>query len=353
MKEHKRFEIVECQGTSYEVGKQYGTACRLNIVKSIDDFIGGIKGIQKASREDILSNARKYYHYMEQFDPEGMEFLKGQAEGSGVTFEEVLALKCRFELGIYYRYITCLCTSFAATGEATSQGRTIIGQNFDLTVGMTIDLLRIRPKNGPDQLTLIFGGGCELTLNSAGLGMALNVMMSPASEQALCVPCCSIITKAMRQKRIGDALGIVCASGRSVLNYLFASAEGDIVGVETRPGDFNVYQADKDMLVHSNHYLTDRFKRGDGTFGLMEGDSYIRIHRIQRLMEKHYGELNTDLMMEILSDHHNYPNSICAHFNHEMPRGETLSSVIMDPAEGVMYIAFGQPCQHEFEAYRI
>jgi len=353
VKERKKLEIIECQGTSYEVGKQYGTACKEDIRRSAYDLISNIMKMHQVSREDVLHNARKYLPKLEEFDPEGLEFLRGQAEGAGLLFDEVLALKSRFELGIYYRSVAGLCTSFAATGTATKDGKTIVGENFDLTVGMPVNLLKIKYQNGLEQLSLIFGGSCELTLNSAGIGMALNVMFSPPHEQQLCVPCCSVITRAMRQKRIGDALGVVCASGRSILNYLFASAEGDIVGIETRPGDYNVLAPERDILVHSNHYITDRFKRGDGMFGLMEGDSHIRLFRIRRLMERHYGEITPQVMMTILADHNNYPNSICAHFNPAMPRGETLASIIMVPADKMMYIAYGQPCSQEYLEYKL
>lgn len=353
MREKKLFNIIECSGTPYEVGKQYGTQCRDNIVKSVDMLVKILNFMQKASKKEILANARKYLPLVEKFDPELIEMLKGQAEGAGVSFDEVFALKCWFELGIYYQYVTGFCTSFAVTGKATKDGKTIIGENYDLTVGLTMDLVRIKRSDGLEQLSLIFSGGCELTLNSAGLGMVLNVMLGPGKEQLLNVPCCCVISKAMRQKRIGDALGVVCASGRSILYYAFASGEGDIVGIETRPDDFNVMQPERDMLFHSNHYLTDKFKRGDGTFGLMEGDSYIRIQRLKRLMESHYGKLTPELIMGFMADHNNYPNSICAHFNPEMPRGETLASLIMVPEDRVMYLTHGQPCRYEYQEYRL
>jgi isopenicillin-N N-acyltransferase-like protein len=353
MKDIRKLPIHECSGTPYEIGKQYGAACRDNIVKSISELIANIGMMRKVSKAEILANTRKYLPSVERFDPELIEMMKGQAEGAGVLFDEIFMLMCRFELGIYYQRVTCLCTSFGATGKATKGGKTIIGQNFDLNAGLSIDLVKKKYSNNLEQLSLVFGGACEVLLNSAGLAMTLNVMLSPVNDQILNVPCCCVISKAMRQKRIGDALGVVCASGRSILNYTFASAEGDIIAIETRPDDFNVLYTEGDMLVHSNHYLTERLKRGDGTFGLMEGDSYIRVQRIKRLMERHYGDLTVELMMEFMADHNNYPNSICAHMNPQMPRGETLASLIMVPEDKVMYVTWGQPCRYEYEEYRL
>ncbi len=355
MKEKKEYRIVECGGSFYEIGRQYGESCRDSLVGSIESLFRDIGMFQKAGREDIIANARKYLPLVESFDPQLIETLKGQADGAGVTFDEVFALRCRLELGMYYPIISTLCTSFIATGKATRGGKTIIGQTYDLNPGISIDLVKTKYGDGLEQLSLVFAGGGagEMPMNSAGLGMVLNVMLSRPEEQELCVPCSCVIPKAMRQKRIGDALGVACAGGRSILYYGFASAEGDIIGVETRPGDYNVMQPERDILVHTNHYLTERFKKAVDMFGFMEGDSYIRIQRLKRLMEEHYGELTVELMAEFLTDHTDYPRSICKHTDMGVQLGETLAAEIMVPEDRVMYATWGQPCKYEYVEYKL
>jgi isopenicillin-N N-acyltransferase-like protein len=182
MKASRKLRIYECSGTPYEIGKQYGAACRDNIVKSINELIASIGMTRKVSKEEILANTRKYLPLVERFDSDLIEMMKGQAEGAGVTFDEILMLMCRFELGIYYQRVTCLCTSFAVTGKATRGGKTIIGQNFDLNAGLSIDLVRKKYSDNFKQLSLVFCGACEVLLNSAGVAMTLNVMLSPVSD---------------------------------------------------------------------------------------------------------------------------------------------------------------------------
>jgi isopenicillin-N N-acyltransferase-like protein len=256
---------------------------------------------------------------------------------------------------MYYQRITTLCTSFIATGNATRGGKTLIGQTYDLNPGISIDLVKTKFPDGLEQLSLVFAGGGagELPLNSAGLAMVLNVMLSPAQEQTLNVPCACVIPKAMRQKRIGDALGVIGAAGRSILYYGFASAGGDIIGIETRPGDYSVITPERDMIIHTNHYLTERFKKGDKMFGFMEGDSYIRIQRLRKLMEDHYGELTVELMGKFLTDHSDYPRSICKHTDMGVQLGETLAAEIMVPEDGTLYATWGQPCKYEYVEYKL
>jgi isopenicillin-N N-acyltransferase-like protein len=285
-----------------------------------------------------------------------IKMLKGEAEGAGVSFDEVFALRCGTELNWYYRRIATLCTSFAVTGKATKGGKTIIGQTYDWGPGTAMDLVKTKYAGGLEQLSLVIGAGTggEVLMNSAGLGMLLNVMYSPAQEQLLGVPFAYVISKAMRQERIGDALGVVCASGRSILHYAFGSAEGDIISIETHPRGFNVLYPERDMLFHTNHYLTERFKGSDGSFfTFMEGDSYIRLERIKRLVDEHYGELTPEIMMNILSDHTDYPRSICKHADRGVNLGETIAAIIMVPEDRVMYITYGQPCMYEFVKYQL
>ena len=75
MKKRKRFEIIECSGTPYEIGKQYGQAAKENIIKSIDQVVEKINSVVKTSPAKILANTKKYLPLAEKFDPELIEIL--------------------------------------------------------------------------------------------------------------------------------------------------------------------------------------------------------------------------------------------------------------------------------------
>ena len=352
VREAKKFNVIECSGTPYEIGKQYGTACKENIRKSIAMHDGAWKHVYKASKEQIIANAKKFLPAVTKFDPDLIEMLKGQAEGAGVSFDEVFALRCMIEFGEYYNQITAMCTSFMATGKATKGGKTIIGQNIDWSPDFPLNLLKIKHPNGLEQLTLAFGGVLEWTMSSAGLGIVENLILSPPEQQRLNIPCGFVIPKAMRQKNIGDALGVFCEAGRGLLYYGLGSGEGDIIGIESTPDDFCVLQPKDDILVHSNHYLTPKFQKGDWVYALGAADSYIRIQRIKRLMKKQYGNITVETMMDALRDHNNYPNAICRHVDKDKPIPfKTVASIIYDLDEKVMYIAYGNPCKYDYVKY--
>jgi len=157
----------------------------------------------------------------------------------------------------------------------------------------------------------------------------------------------------MRQQTISNALGVLCQAARSMMYYHLGNSEGRFIGFESTFDEVNIIQPERDMLVHSNHYMTERFKKGDW-YGQSGPDTYIRIQRIRRLMELNHGQLTPELMMEILADHNNYPNSICYHLDEKKPltRVSTQVSVIMVPAEERMFVACGNPCKYEFVEYK-
>jgi hypothetical protein len=54
----------------------------------------------------------------------------------------------------------------------------------------------------------------------------------------------------------------------------------------------------------------------------------------------------------ILTDHADYPHSICAHPEpaaHPCEQGQTIASLLMDLTAGQLWLAAGNPCQAPYE----
>jgi isopenicillin-N N-acyltransferase like protein len=358
MKEAKALKVIKCQGTDYEIGQQYGEACGEDFRRNVEGVYAFCQQQCQMSKEQVITNVNKFLPLVENFDSQAIEFIKGIAAGASIDFEEALMIRAAGELMLYSGQNSGLCTSFAATGKAVESGKTIIGQNYDWFENSPA-LLWIKRAEGIEQLCLTFGGTYggtfECGLNSAGIGICFNSTMSLHNTyRKLNIPVGCYLPKLMRQRTIGDALGVLCQAARGILYYNLASSGGDIVGFESIFDDFNVMQPERDMLVHSNHYLTERFKTSDWVQSSIP-DTYLRIQRIKRLMELNYGQITPELMMEILADHNNYPNSICRHIDktRTLPHMSTMTSVIMVPAEGTMFVACGNPCQYEFVEYKL
>ncbi|UNC93781.1 carcinine hydrolase/isopenicillin-N N-acyltransferase family protein [Candidatus Contubernalis alkalaceticus] len=134
-----------------------------------------------------------------------------------------------------------------------------------------------------------------------------------------------------------------------------ADASEEIFGLESIHNDREVLKPRDNIIVHTNHYLTERLKTGDMAAQIFP-DSFKRIERIRYLMDEHYDKITPKVMIDILSDHENYPYSICRHVDSSVPpqyQSSTLASFIMVPEDGVMYAAAGNPCSFQFAEYMI
>src|SRR5512137_102248 len=356
MKNATRLKPVECGGAPYEIGKQWGEGCRENLQGSLAMLYAGLEqGPFRADKGKVWDAAVRFLGAVRNFDPYGFEILRGQAEGAGMVLEEALALQCTLEIAFNYGKIMGLCTSFALAGKATQGGRAIIGQNVDWHPASTLDLLRIRHDSGIREFVLCLAGSPYYHLNSAGIGNCANFTLGPLGDMKQQVPLSFYISRALRQPRIGFALAILRRQARGLAYFHLADSAGSMTGIEAVSDDVNPILPEGDVLVHANRYETQRVKDADSTPQLIP-DTCARAQRMRERIENVYGRITPEIMMEILADHEGHPNSICRHVDPAKPpelASALRASFVMVPAEGLMYIAAGAPCEHEFMEYRL
>ena len=303
----------------------------------------------QASKEEVVSHAIKFLPAVQKYDPYMVEMIRGQADATGLSFEEIFTQKCINELSFYYNNIAGLCTSFAVTGKATQDGKTILGQNIDFLPETQINLLKIYHSGGPVQFILSFSNSSEFAFSSAGIGICTNATIG--QDYSFNIPVGCYLPRAMREKNIRDAMDILKQVARGLGYYYLADINGHISGIESTHNDFEILYPERDILLHSNHYLTERFK-GVDTAHQLQPDIYHRLDRIRSLMDHHYGHINIEIIMEILADHDHHPNSICSHIDPTAPiSSTTLASFIMVPEEEAIYISAGHPCENEYIRY--
>lgn len=352
LKNSREFTLVECSGTPYEIGLQWGEGCKDNLLKTTRSSFEGMAAFLQLSKERIVSMAMDHLTSMENFDPYLIEIMRGQAAGAGLPFEEIVAQKCFNDFTCMAMTGLCtLCTSFAATGKATEGGKTLLGQNIDFVPDATIDFLKIKHNDGLVQFVLSFNNWTEYTLSSNGLGICINATFAKNHDFSL--PVSGYLSRVMRQKNIGEALELLKQVARGVAYYHLADSKGEMYGIESTHDDWQLILPERDLLIHSNHYLTERFKARDTAPGI-QPDSYERLGAGSALLERNYGHITPELVMEALADHHHYPNSICRHIDETKPvSSATLASFVMVPEEGAIYIARGNPCENGFVRYSL
>lgn len=60
MKKARQLEVIECRGTPYEIGQQWGEACRDSILQGLENCLMGMNLVYNASREEVISRAMRF-----------------------------------------------------------------------------------------------------------------------------------------------------------------------------------------------------------------------------------------------------------------------------------------------------
>ncbi|BEQ13054.1 C45 family peptidase [Desulfoferula mesophila] len=355
MKQKTELPLVELAGTPSEVGRGWGQALAGPMRQGLDQILGVVQMVHGTSRAEALALAMKLWPAATGFDPELEPFVRGQAQGAGMSLEEAWATRCGLELLFFNTNLAAMCTTLAATGPATPDGQTVMGQNIDWFTGTPLALVRIRRDDGLQQLVLPILGLGEYTLNSAGLGCCLNGVAPMQPDLRPRIPLAAYLPKAMRQSDPAQARGILEQACRGIVSVTLGDARGGLICVEGTLDEVEVLEPKGGILVHANNYRTPRFQAVDN-YQMVFPDSPARTARMQQRAEELSGRLTHATLGEILSDHQGRPNSICRHPDPAVPpmlQAESLGSFIMLPAQRVMLVAAGNPCTHEYLRYEV
>lgn len=341
------YPYVLVSGSPYEMGVQHGEQCRDRVHQFLDMILFAVvKG--KVTKADVLHRTKSFRPSFERLSPNMVEEIRGLADGAGLSFEEAMLLQIRGEIGNVH---DGGCTTFVVSGDGTENGKILIGQNSDMSpeqeeVGMILHLV---PDKGPRILMWTFGGHLGYHgMNSAGVAHFANALGGgPVWRKGL--PHYPIKRVMLEQTTVTEVLAIlknhpVCSSG----NYVLTGGCKTIEDIELTPAGFERLGDNKEgFIVHSNHFLCGRF-RTEETDAASIQDSFVRYERIRALIKDQFGGINARAMQEILSDHANYPLSICRHLQDSDNVGKTVACLIAEPEAGNFHVSKGNPCENNF-----
>lgn len=353
--------VISISGKPYDLGLQHGTQAKAAINKNVLFYLAHWEYFSGVSREQVLQDASKFIPYIEEFDPELIEELKGLAEGSGRQFEEIIALNARWELNYAYNkwaipkaYIPGGCTAFALTQETTDNKHIYIGQNWDYNPYDSLLIMRVKQENKPDIIMSVEAGTIgQKGFNSAGIGIVQNYMQCEADSFQLGLPTLIKERGILNCRSLPECLLILTRwEGPNSANIVIAHRDGEAMNVECTPSDAFFLYPENGIIVHTNHFLSPELKSKDK--GKKRGpDSIIRNFRASRLFHENGGSIGVNTMKNVLSDHFGYPRSICRHRIDDLnpnEQAETTTSVIIDLTEGEMLYTDGPPCSNIYKS---
>lgn len=346
-----------------ERGRQYGHSAKERIQKTLASYGRLFIGYADLDWASVTGYARRYVDVIGGFDPDLIEEMNGIAEGSGTTFDDILAINVRTEImyGLGDLRAVADCTAFAALPASTANGHTILGQNWDWHPDAfdSCVVLSVEQDDRPSWITVVEAGLlAKMGMNSEGVGVATNAMVSNVDRGEPGVPYHVMLRSILDSPTFDDAVSRVQGANRaSSANYLIASRDGRAIDLEVIPGGANgVFPVEEQdgVIGHANCYMSPDFDVEDQT-AVKKPLSLTRQRTMDTMLETHNGRISVPLMQALLAGHENQPNALCRHPRQELAptdRSATVASMIMDLSERTVWIADGPPCTHEYRAYK-
>jgi isopenicillin-N N-acyltransferase-like protein len=355
----QRLPVVYVEGSQYEMGRQIGTDRKAVIRQMLAVyrryFEEDSDKIGIADWDEAVLHARKYLPFAEESVPQYVEELEGIADGASLDLNDLLVLNC--VEAITEDALHSGCTSLAAAPEVTADGSLLVGHNEDWLPDDldTVYLVHARPKDEPAFLAVTYGGLLpNIGFNQHGIAQCCDSVYP--NDARIGVPRIFVSRAVLAARTPADAIRAALNRRRAAgYNHLIVHVSGEMYNVEVSAEDFDVLYGVEGMLAHTNNYLSRRMRAIEKDSDELIA-SRVRYNRALRLMRSQRGKLSLKSFQAILSDHVNYPQSICNHIDEDDPpleRQQTIASLLMDLTTQTMHVAWGPPCQAEYHSYKL
>jgi len=313
--------------------------------------------------EEMLEQSHLYLAHSRAVYPQYLEEVEGIAEGADLPFDELFLALCE-ELwepaawkghvpGCTFSGVGSLakprgCTDFAARGRAVLDGATLLAHTNDLdpTAEGSLILLKVQAGDEPEFLGVSPGGlGYSAGFNAAGIGLTGNEVSCNDIRPG--VPRFFVVRAILAARRLEEAMDACLLPQRaSSYNNIVADAHGEVYSMEGSATECVPIYIEDDILAHANHYVSPEMLRFEADRNDI-GGSVIRHNRAMRLLRENYGQLSPDLFQRLLSDHQNYPGSICKHGLETV----TVFSLIINLSERRAWVGRGRPCKTTYSEH--
>lgn len=352
MTQSTRYPEIEVAGTPFELGRQLGEAARGEIRGFAAIALERVNKTVPISRERAMAVAAACIPCVKAYSPDMLEELRGMAQSSGVSLEELMFLQIRNQLRPEKE---AGCTAFGLDPRATLEARAIVGQNWDNDPALdrfTVVLTR-RPAGKPALMNVTQAGLIAyMGFNDRGIGLCNNTL--PAPSRPVGVPHYFTVRGIYETDSLQGAIEAVRRAQRAIpMNIMLVTPQGP-ADLEVTLDEVHVLEdPGTGIVTHTNHCVCpDLVPINDQFPELIQ--SHPRKRRIDHLLAARQ-PLSLEDLQKALQDHDNYPTSICRHNNDQPDYGfwTSVFSLIIEADVGRMHVSRGNPCERRYETYNL
>ncbi len=359
-------------GNPYELGLKAGSLTQelFNqqeqiFVDKIDSLVPS-KGKQKLLRKFLAWFNRKMYRNIdEQFKAEiyGMaQYASKDFDYIAKPYQRVMYFHGAHDIGHALQDLALVgCSSFAAWGDHTEDGKMIIGRNFDFYVGDKFAenkiIAFVNPDDGHKFMSVTWGGfiGVLSGMNDQGLTVTINAGKSDFPLVAK-TPI-SLVTREILQyaSTIDEAISIAKKREVFVSESIFVGSAKDkrAAVIEISPNNFGVYEVENsNQLICSNHFQSAAYANDKkNQKHILESHSQYRYERMEDLLDEQ-PKVTPQIVVDILRDKKGLDDKRIGYGN-EKALNQLLAhhGIVFQPEDLKVWVSSSPYQMGEFVAY--
>lgn len=359
-------------GNPLQIGEITGSLTRELLQKQEAIFLSKVEGLVPSKTKLVLLrkflswyNRKMYLYVPEEYKTEiyGLSrFSSAKSKDIASPYLRLMYLHSAHDIGHAMQDLMLVgCSSFAAWGDKTEDGKLLIGRNFDFYVGDDFAKEKIiafvKPEMGHNFMSVTWGGmiGVVSGMNDQGLTVTINAGKSKIPLIAK-TPI-SIVTREILQyaSNIDEAIAIAKKRQVFVSESIFVGSAKDKKAaiIEVSPDNFGVYEVENsNQLICSNHFQSDTYKNDErNNRQIAESHSEYRYLRMEQLMAED-DKLNVEKAVSILRNKEGIDDKKIGYGN-EKALNQLLAhhGIVFKPEDLMVWVSSNPYQLGEFVAY--
>ncbi len=363
--------LLTLHGTAFDMGRQHAQQVQ-PVWPKLQEVIQARLGLLQRLGADLPRSLLPAHQALEEWDRPLLDFLAGLAEGLGRPVGDLV----RYTLSSYLTDLHKVsggrgqilpdgCTTWAASGPATADGRPILAKNRDYHQDHIPlqSLAWVDPADGYDFVSLGSAGSPHVFssgINERGLVIADTHVLSTDIGPGL--PRFSLMREVLQHH---DSTGSALDYLRSVQHMgagtlVLADVRGHLAVCESGHAQSGYLEAASGpFLASTNHFVTpplaDRWVEDEPP--IFQGNSPARRTRILAALQADQGHVDSSWAKSLMTAHGTPQDAICRHPfidpdqpHHPSLESSTIASILFlpqglpdDPTPALL-LADGQPC---------
>ncbi len=207
---------IAIAGDASERGRQYGESARERVQRSVAAYDEAFAHYARWDRRRVREEAATFRAPIAAHGQRYLDEIRGIAEGAAVDEIDILAINVRTEIMFAAearnaenaRRLPPECSAFAAL-SGRSGGPLLIGQTWDWLAHAfdTVVVIEARQSDAPNYVTVVEAGLlAKAGMNSAGVALATNALVSDADAGSPGVPYHVLLRSILDAETVSEAL---------------------------------------------------------------------------------------------------------------------------------------------------